>query len=109
MFTPIHRALGLKPGDITWDLIECAVEQKVEEAVDLDWKQCDYLDSRNPQWQDEVAKDIAAMANSGGGWIVLGVAEDRAISAAAEITPSPGMPSLSRRSGRLPTLVLVRQ
>ncbi|WP_114202929.1 helix-turn-helix domain-containing protein [Janibacter anophelis] len=87
MFTPIHRALGLKPGDITWDLIEGAVEQKVEEAADLDWKQSGYLDSRNPQWQDEVAKDIAAMANSGGGWIILGVAEDGATSAAAEITP----------------------
>lgn len=86
MFTPIHRALGLEPGTLTWQMLEQAVEKKVEETADLDWKQSVY-DSRNPQWQDEAAKDIAAMANSGGGWIVFGIAEDGEANGASDIRP----------------------
>lgn len=85
MFTPIHRALGLDPGDLTSQMLEQAVEKKVEEAGDLDRKQSVY-DPRNPHWQDEAAKDIAAMANSGGGWIVFGVAEDGEANGASQIT-----------------------
>lgn len=86
MFTPIHRALGLEPGDVTWQMLEQSVEQKVEETADLDWKRSVY-DIRDPHWQDEAAKDIAAMANSGGGYIVFGVAEDGAANAASAIRP----------------------
>lgn len=75
MFTPIHRALGLEPTDLDWSLIEQVVEQHVREETDLDWKQVIYS-SRNRKWRDEFAKDVAAMANSGGGWIVFGVADD---------------------------------
>ena len=85
MFTPIHRALGIEPGEITRDLIEAAVERKVEETADLDWKTALY-DSRKPHWQDEVAKDVAAMANSGGGWIVFGVGEDGEANGASSVT-----------------------
>ena len=74
MFTPIHRALGLEAGNATIDLIQQAVDHGVEETADLDWKQAVY-DSRKPNWDEEAAKDIAAMANSGGGWIVFGVKE----------------------------------
>lgn len=86
MFTPIHRALGIEPGAITRDLIDVAVERKVEETADLDWKTSLY-DPRKPNWQDEVAKDIAAMANSGGGWIVFGITEDGEANGASKITP----------------------
>lgn len=86
MFTPIHRALGIEPGAITRDLIDAAVERKVEETSDLDWKTSLY-DPRKPNWQDEVAKDVAAMANSGGGWIVFGVAEGGEANGAAQVTP----------------------
>lgn len=75
MFTPIHRALGLEPGDLTLELIEKAIEAGLEETSDLDWKKDPY-NPLKPAWFDEVAKDIAAMANSGGGWIVFGVAEE---------------------------------
>lgn len=85
MLTPIHRVLGHPPSGLTWELIVEAVEAQVEETADLDWKQSVY-DHRNPRWQDEAAKDIAAMANSGGGWIVFGVAEDTDTSGAADIT-----------------------
>lgn len=86
MFTPIHRVLGIEPGEITRDLIEAAVERKVEETADLDWKTALY-DSRKPNWQDEMAKDVAAMANSGGGWIVFGVEEDGEANGASKVTP----------------------
>lgn len=84
MFSPIHRALGEEPGHLTWEMLERAVDQKVQETTDLDWKQDSY-DPRGPRWQDEVAKDIAAMANSGGGWLVLGVRESGPDNAASEI------------------------
>lgn len=86
MFTPIHRALGLEPGPLTWAMFEEAVERGVLETDDLDWKSTAY-DSRAPNWRDEAAKDFAAMANSGGGWIVMGIDEVSATSAAKKITP----------------------
>ena len=86
MFTPIHRALGLEPGNISIDLLEKAVECSVEETGDLDWKRVAY-DSRRPGWDEEAAKDIAAMANSGGGWIVFGIEEDGDKNAASKIAP----------------------
>lgn len=42
MFTPIHRALGLEPGDLTLELIEKAIEAGLEETSDLDWKKDPY-------------------------------------------------------------------
>lgn len=86
MFTPIHQALGLEPGELSIELIERAVEAGVQETASLDWKR-DFYDSRDPAWNDEAAKDIAAMANSGGGWIVFGVDEDKETSAASELRP----------------------
>ena len=86
MFTPIHRALGLEPGNISINLFKQAVEHSVEETGDLDWKRVAY-DSRRPGWDEEAAKDIAAMANSGGGWIVFGIEEDGDKNAASKIVP----------------------
>lgn len=86
MFTPIHRALGSDPSAVSSELIRAAVERKVEETADLDWKSALY-DTRKPNWQDEAAKDVAAMANSGGGWIVFGVAEDGEANGASGIAP----------------------
>ena len=86
VFTPIHRALGLEAGNATIDLIQQAVDHGVEETADLDWKQAVY-DSRKPNWDEEAAKDIVAMANSGGGWIVFGVKESGGTNAASEIAP----------------------
>ena len=86
MFTPIHRALGLEPGNISIILFKQAVEHSVEETSDLDWKRVAY-DSRKPRWDEEAAKDIAAMANSGGGWIVFGIEEDGDKNTASKIVP----------------------
>ncbi|WP_306525447.1 AlbA family DNA-binding domain-containing protein [Rothia mucilaginosa] len=86
MFTPIHRALGLEPGDLTLELIEKAIEAGLEETSDLDWKK-ELYNPKKPTWFEEASKDIAAMANSGGGWIVFGVGEDGTNNGASSINP----------------------
>ena len=74
MFTPIHRALGLEPGDLTLELIEMAIEEGLEETADFDMKRV-VPNLKEDKSKQEIAKDIAAMANSGGGWIIYGVGE----------------------------------
>lgn len=86
MFTPIHRALGLEPGDLTLEIIQKAIEEGLEETSDLDWKK-ELYNYKKPAWFEESSKDIAAMANSGGGWIVFGVGEDGKNNGASSINP----------------------
>lgn len=86
MFTPIHRALGLEPGNLTLEIIQKAIEEGLEETSDLDWKK-ELYNYKKPAWFEESSKDIAAMANSGGGWIVFGVGEDGKNNGASSINP----------------------
>lgn len=74
VFTPIHGGLGLPPSDLTWSLIEQAVGQALPESASLDWKLKVHETKGRPA-AEEFAKDVAAMANSGGGWIFYGVRE----------------------------------
>lgn len=74
MFTPIHRALGLEPGNLTMNDINQAIAEKVEETADFDMKRV-VPNLKEDKSKQEIAKDIAAMANSGGGWIIYGVGE----------------------------------
>lgn len=74
MYTSMHRALGRAPSELTYELLEACVAARVPESASLDWKQ--KLPFKERGWQDEWAKDVAAMANSGGGCIVYGVAEE---------------------------------
>jgi Putative DNA-binding domain len=83
MFTALHRALGLQPQPLTWDMIVRAVQQGVTEQPDLDWKSAGYGSPGN-EW-DELAKDVAAMANTGGGLIVLGVRDEHNTAAALRL------------------------
>jgi predicted HTH transcriptional regulator len=76
----IHTALGVtQPLDHA--LVLQAVSEHVGEDEQLDWKQ------QLPSHGDEVAKDVAAMANTRGGMIVYGVAEDRRTGTAAAPLP----------------------
>ncbi|PXA74283.1 hypothetical protein DCC26_11785 [Auritidibacter sp. NML120779] len=95
-WTPLHRALGETSLDLTYSMVEQAVEQQIEETADLDWKSQMPLtvDMSIPRDQKEkeryeLAKDIAAMANTGGGMIVYGVGETAVNqrTAAGSITP----------------------
>jgi hypothetical protein len=73
--------LGDTTGTLTFDLIRQACEERVPERDDLDWKKQLPLTALKGEselqkrQQAELAKDIAAMANSGGGMIVFGVQE----------------------------------
>ena len=37
-FTPLHRLLGHDPGPITDEMIDEAVQRRISETDDLDWK-----------------------------------------------------------------------
>lgn len=74
-FTPLHRSLGLPPSSLTDKILDAAVAAGVAETDDLDWKS--ELPPVKGLAQTDVPKDIAAMANSGGGMIVYGVEEDQ--------------------------------
>ena len=72
-FTALHRLLGLSPGPLTNEMIDDAVAQGIAETDDLDWKSS--LPPTKGLNETDFPKDIAAMANSGGGIIVYGITE----------------------------------
>ncbi|MEU0946832.1 ATP-binding protein [Streptomyces canus] len=74
-FTALHRALGVAPGPWTEDLLDAAVAAGVTESDDLDWKTD--LPPAKGLSQTDFPKDVAAMANSGGGVIIYGVRESQ--------------------------------
>jgi hypothetical protein len=74
-FTALHRALGVAPGPLTDELLDAAVSSGVVETNDLDWKS--ELPPAKGLPQTDFPKDVAAMANSGGGVIVFGVRESQ--------------------------------
>lgn len=94
-WTPLHAALGDTTSTLDFGLIERAVAAKVLERGNLDWKQSLPLTAARDDkaamsaQQAELAKDIAAMANSGGGMIVYGIAQstEHGTSAADHIVP----------------------
>lgn len=72
-FTALHRAVGVPPGPLTDELLDAAVAAGTAESSDLDWKE--KLPPAKGLPQTDFPKDVAAMANSGGGVIVYGVRE----------------------------------
>jgi hypothetical protein len=74
-FTALHRAVGAPPGPLTDELLDAAVAASATETNDLDWKS--ELPPAKGLPQTDFPKDVAAMANSGGGVIVYGVRESQ--------------------------------
>ncbi|VBA48752.1 hypothetical protein LAUMK142_01546 [Mycobacterium pseudokansasii] len=74
-FTALHRSLGLAPSALTDEILDAAITAGVVETDDLDWKS--ELPPAKGLPQTDFPKDIAAMANSGGGVIAYGVEEDQ--------------------------------
>lgn len=72
-FTALHRLLGHAPGPVTEELLDEAVAAATVETDDLDWKS--KLPPLKGLGETDFPKDIAAMANRGGGTIVYGVEE----------------------------------
>ncbi|MGN0094837.1 MAG: helix-turn-helix domain-containing protein [Corynebacterium sp.] len=74
MFTSLHRALGIGPTDtFTTEMLDELVDVRAVETADLDFKA--KLDSHPTAPHSDVKKDLAAMANYGGGVIVYGIGE----------------------------------
>jgi hypothetical protein len=74
-FTALHRYLGDAPGPLTDDMVDRAVAQGLRETDDLDWKS--ELPAPGDLARSDFPKDVAAMANSGGGTLVFGVTESQ--------------------------------
>ncbi|MEV6179885.1 ATP-binding protein [Streptomyces sp. NPDC052015] len=75
-WTRLHAHLGVPPGAITFDMVEKAVADHLDETDDLDWKEALPQPPRNGRW-NEFAKDVAAMANTRGGLLIYGVSDDK--------------------------------
>jgi len=58
---------------------------QIQESLNLDYKGADALDKRNPKRNDNISKDVSAMANSAGGLIIYGIMEKDQLP--HEITP----------------------
>ncbi|MFI9262240.1 helix-turn-helix domain-containing protein [Streptomyces sioyaensis] len=76
-WTRIHAHLGAEPGPLTFDMVRRATENQLQEFDDLDWKEQLPQPPRDGRW-NELAKDVAAMANTRGGLLVFGV-QDKTI------------------------------
>jgi hypothetical protein len=80
----MHRATGSTPGPITDVLLDAAVSEGVTETTGLDWKS--ELPPAKGLSHTDFPKDVAAMANSGGGVIVFGVEESqKAVTARVDV------------------------
>ncbi|WP_165314411.1 AlbA family DNA-binding domain-containing protein [Agromyces protaetiae] len=73
-FTALHRLLGDPPRPLTSEMVDSAVAQGLRETDDLDWKS--ELPPLGAIPSSDFPKDVAAMANSGGGTLIFGVTEN---------------------------------
>jgi hypothetical protein len=80
---------GRSLGDISLDDIRLLIDNNVPEGPHLDYKEAPY--SNRGQDRREMLRDITALANGEGGYLVIGIREDYA-GRAAELTPfdNPG-------------------
>ena len=65
---------GRSLADVSLDDIQSLIDDRVPESCELDYKETPY--SGRPSDIREMLRDIAALANADGGYIVLGVRED---------------------------------
>lgn len=83
-FTSLHRAIGAGPQPLTNELLNDAVGAGAVETHDLEWKS--ELPPMKGLSQTDFPKDVAAMANNGGGLIIYGVNEaQKAATARADV------------------------
>lgn len=65
--------------DTNWNYpkIVALIDGRIEERYDLEYKGAGALDPKNPKSKKEIVKDASAMANSAGGTIIYGIAEQQ--------------------------------
>lgn len=81
----LESLFGVVLDDLAAEHIQSLVENDVSEEFDLDFKEALY--GRSDAAKRELAGDVAALANTAGGVIVIGVAED----AQARASSAPGV------------------
>ena len=84
-FRRLEQVLGGRIDEVGWPALEELVSAAVPEAPDLDFKQAHYGTSDNDK--RELAKDVAALANTSGGVILIGIEEREGV--ASELRPLP--------------------
>jgi hypothetical protein len=94
-WSSIHEQLGVTPRDLDYVMIQEAVTQHLPEAEGLDWKKSDPPNVAGAL--DEVAKDVAAMANTRGGLLVYGVEQDQGTGRALRINGADISEGVQRR------------
>jgi hypothetical protein len=77
---------GRSLDDISLDDIHLLVENQVPEGPCLEYKEAPY--SGRAQDRRELLRDVTALANSSGGYLIVGIREDQA-GRAAHLTPVP--------------------
>ncbi|MEU2621993.1 hypothetical protein ABZ642_28330 [Streptomyces sp. NPDC007157] len=64
--TRLQTLLGASPREASWHQYPTLLRNpNAVESTDLDYKGTQY--ERKPEWQAELAKDVAALANAAGG------------------------------------------
>src|SRR3954451_17653861 len=81
----LERVLGASLDEVTFEHVRSLVTTQAQEAQDLDFKETLY--ERGDSGRRALAGDVAALANTGGGILVIGVAEDDQ----ARATQAPGV------------------
>ena len=94
----VEQLLGAPLSELTREHLAAAVEQRLPEGPDLDFKREHYGTSDKDK--EEFAKDVAAFANHVGGLLIIGVGDDNAVASGL----SPVELSDSRRRGMLAAL-----
>jgi hypothetical protein len=80
-FPRLTALFGVPVDSLDASAIQSAIDRRIPEDSDLEWKEAHYPRDKNP----EIAKDIAQLANTTGGIIVLGIKEQNGCADA----PSP--------------------
>ncbi|NMO02632.1 ATP-binding protein [Gordonia sp. TBRC 11910] len=92
-FARLSDLLGTPITRLDAEAIRRAIDNRITEDEQLDWKRSPYPSGKG----DEIAKDVAALANHLGGIIVLGVDEDDAARACAAIPFTDDFDDLHRQ------------
>lgn len=95
----LEALFGSDLDTISSDNVPALVDLGAQEAFDLDFKQGLY--GRNDTEKRDLAVDVAAMANTAGGIIVLGIDEDDQARAAS----TPGVEVTDAEAGRMQQIV----
>ena len=77
---------GRSLDDLSLDDIRLLVENQVPEGPHLEYKELPYSNRR--QDRREMLRDVTALANSSGGYLIVGIREDNC-GRAAKVVPVP--------------------